>query len=125
MCVKLKKERGYILIEILLAFLLLAIITGPLLNLLYGTRQNYEVAACHTTAFYLAREKMERVITAGYDCAADEYEGAVDGFEEFSRRVIVMKPEEGISLKQITVEVTWQVQGRHSSYELVSFVAGR
>ncbi len=113
------------MIEILLAFFLLAVITGPLLNLLYGSRQNHVAAARHTTAIYLAREKMERIKSAGYDCAHDEYEEAVYGFKEFNRRVLVETPEEGISLKKVTVEVTWHVQDRDSSYELVSFLAGR
>jgi Tfp pilus assembly protein PilV len=121
----LKKERGHLLLEVLMAFLLLAIITGPLLNLFHGGRQNYVSARKHTTAAYLAREKMEGVMSAGYDFAGEEYEGAVEGFEAFSRRVVVTMPEEGVPVKQITVEVTWSVNERQCSCELISFLAGR
>lgn len=121
----LRKERGYMLVEILMAFVVLAIITVPLLNLFHGGRQNHVSARKHTTAAYLAREKMEEVMSGGYDVAGEEYEVAVDGFEAFSRRVVVTLPEEGIPVKRVVVEVTWVVNERHCSCELVSFLAGR
>lgn len=122
---ELKNEHGHLLVEVLMAFLLLAIISGPLLNLLYGGRQNHVSARKLTTAAYLAREKMEEVMSAGYDFAAEEYETAVDGFEAFSRQVVVTLPEVGVPVKQITVELTWYVGDRHCSYDLISFLAGR
>lgn len=121
----LKKERGHLLLEVLLAFLLLAIITGPLLNLFHGGRQYHVSARMHTTAAYLAREKMEEIMSKGFAAAVVEYEEAVDGFEAFSRRVDVSMPEEGVPVKRIVVEVTWLVNERHCSCELISFLAGR
>ncbi|MBS4030493.1 MAG: hypothetical protein KGZ63_03590 [Clostridiales bacterium] len=122
--IELKKERGHLLLEVLMAFLLLAILTGPLLHLFHGGRQNHVSARKHTTAAYLAREKMEEIMSAGYDFAGEEYEAAVGGFEAFSRRVVVTLLE-GVPVKQITVEVTWSVNERQCSCELISFLAGR
>ncbi|MDW7683201.1 MAG: type II secretion system protein [Bacillota bacterium] len=118
-------QDGFLLIELLVALVVLAIVATPLLSLLILGTDTLAGAGRHTAAAYLARDKMEEVKGYGYFAVVAETE---DGLQGYVREVAVVQPgctEDDVRLKQVSVTVYWVEGGREQSVVLTTFLSGR
>jgi general secretion pathway protein I len=72
-----RRHRGFTLLEILAAFIVLAVVGGALLQLYQGALQNVSLSAEYSEAALLARSKLAE-LEARADVAAGEEQGAFD-----------------------------------------------
>ncbi|EEG78347.1 prepilin-type N-terminal cleavage/methylation domain-containing protein [Dethiobacter alkaliphilus] len=113
-------QRGFLLVELLVALAVVAIVAVPLLALLTMGAEAQGRARVHTEAAVLAREKMEMVCSGSYCLLVGEEEGEVAGFGRFSRRVEVSEVWEDVKQVQVTVE--WSEKGVRRELVLITFV---
>lgn len=117
------EEKGYLLLELLVALTLLAVLSVPLFNMLGLAHDIYLRAGRETVALNLAREAMERARSEGYG-AAGYVEEEVEGFSGF-RREVEVEELPGLQLKKITVTVNWHWREREETFRLAGYLAGR
>jgi type II secretory pathway pseudopilin PulG len=126
--VGLKNEGGFLLLELLVALLVLAIVAGPLVSLLVLGIEMLHGAGEYTVAVNLAREKMEEVKGAGFGGAVCVVEEDAGGFDGVRREVSVWEAACGageMELKVVIVRVVWQEAALEREVRLVTFLAGR
>lgn len=116
-------EKGFLLVEMLVAMTLLALLSIPVFNLFALALDVERRAGRETVALNLAREAMERARSEGF-AAAGCLEEEVDGFSDFRREVLVEEIP-GLQLQKITVVVSWQWREREEAFYLVSYLAKR
>ena len=113
------KQKGFTLLEVLLAILLFVSTFTVLAQAISvglssgGDNENSLIAA------NLAAEKMEILENTSYASIANEAKAAVSGFASFQREVTVTTPI--TSLKQTTVTVYWNHKSAELSYSLVTY----
>jgi type II secretory pathway pseudopilin PulG len=131
-------NRGYSIMEALVAMILFSIGAMALAESYYGVMRAQVNANNHETALQLARDRMEEVINAiRYQDIAeanfpDESYGQVEGgladYASYARDVTIADSLNTIGqsvLKEVTVTVSWQGVGQTRSVTLNSVVARR
>ena len=114
-------NKGFTLLEIMLAILLLGTGLAVLLQVVSaglfagGVNENEIIAA------NLAQEKIEELRNASYAGIADEIKAVVTGFPAFQRSVSVTTPQAG--LKQVSVTVYWFAKASEMSINMVTYVS--
>ncbi len=120
-----KDEKGYTLVELLLAVAVLGVIMVPFFGMFSAGNFNNFQAGNYSTAVNLAREKMESIKNTEYDSVEALGAEAVDGYPSFSRVVDVTEHEavetDEVELKEVTVTVYWDDR----SYGLSSYITRR
>ena len=109
---KLNKETGFTLIEILLAITLLAIVIIPMLSFFGNSVKMTNYVDTREKALYLAQQTIETLKAAEFE-DVNSYNSTVSetGYQDFYKQVVVTSPEE--NLKDITVTISWnQVDGK-------------
>lgn len=119
-----RKARGFTLLEIILAILLLATGIAAATFMfgrgLYGTTD----AEAVQTAVALAQEKMEDLRGTSFGSIASEARGPVSGWTGYEREVTVSQPAgTNGDFKQVVATVYWTVTGGELSSSLTSYVA--
>ncbi len=108
-----RRVRGFTLLEILVAFIVLAVAGGALLQLFQGGLQNLTLAAEYTQAALLARSKLAE-LDARAEVSASSEEGSFD--DQFRWEVTLQPyvdadgatpPEAGVQAMQLELTVLW------------------
>ena len=107
------RERGFTLIEVLIAVVVLAIAILGFSAMTLGTIRGLSFSDKLTTATTLAQKQLEEINNASYDdvIAANyplEDFGAVAGYETFRRSVTISDATPEINTKTVTVNVWWR-----------------
>ena len=115
------REKGFTLLEVLLAVLLVTIgfvtLSGAFSTGLFASGNNESLLL----ATHLAEEKIEEIRNHSHAGIANEARGAVSGFSAFDREVVVSTPI--TNLKQVSVNVYWKNKDDELSTSLVSYVS--
>ena len=105
--------RGFTLIEVLIAVVVLAIAILGFSAMTLGTIRGLSISDKLTTATTLAQKQLEEINKASYDdVIADEYLledfGGIVGYETFRRLVTISDATPEINTKTVTVDVWWR-----------------
>lgn len=123
-----KKNKGFTLVEVLVAAVLLSfVVVGVLLMSTTNIKSNH-YANRHSRAIVLAEEKMESMLRMPFDqlstyTAEDEDYGEITNHVEFRRRTTVSVID--TDQYRITVTVNWKSQGKNSAPITFSIVRTR
>lgn len=114
-------DKGFTLLEVLLAIVLL--VTGTVFLLQVFTPGLFAGGENETelVAINLAQEKMEEIRNTVYANIASEARAVVAGSPVFEREVVVSVPQ--TSLKQATVKVYWSAKADELNMTLVTYVS--
>jgi len=120
-----RRERGFTILEVLIALLVVAVGILGVGGLAVTTVQGNEAAGRLTEATILAQDRIEAARAAGYDgadaLAGTEAYGSITGHAPFSRVVAVADATPGTWMKTVTVTVQWEA-GAHT-VTLASIIA--
>ena len=126
MDISLKTEKGFTLLEVLVAIVLLvvgvAVLVGLFSNALIGSSD----AENTTIAMNLIQGRMEEIRNLGFSNIIPESKADVSGFPEFQREVAIYDPEGDPTvndLKQVTVTVYWTFKGNEVNISAVTYVS--
>lgn len=118
---KLRVKKGFTLLEVILAIVLLGTGLAVLLQVvstgLFAGGQNEDTII----AANLIQEKIEELRNATYSTIASEDKAAVSGFSAFNRKVDVTTPQTG--LKQVSVTVYWFAKADEMNTNMVTYVS--
>ena len=120
--VHLRRSRGFTLLEILIALIILTVgivaIVGLFSSGLAGSVDVENMAI----AMNLAQRRMEEINNLDFDTGiVSETKAVVSGFSNFQREVVVSEPE--TDLKQVTVNVYWSYKGDEITVPLVTYIS--
>ena len=126
MDISLKTEKGFTLLEVLVAIVLLvvgvAVLVGLFSNALIGSSD----AENTTIAMNLIQGRMEEIRNLGFSNIIPEPKVDVSGFPGFQRKVSIDDPEGDPTvndLKQVTVTVYWIFKGNEVNISAVTYVS--
>lgn len=113
--------KGFTLLEVLLAVILLTVsflvlTEGLTLGLVAASDSESMLIATH-----LAQEKLEEIRNRSYGAIASETKAPVSGYSAFEREVTVTLPQ--ANLKQVSVDVTWLHKTDELKVNLVTYVS--
>ena len=123
-----RRQRGFTLLEILVAFIVLAILGGALLQLFQGGLQNVGLSSEYTQAALLARSKLAE-LEARAELSPGEEEGAFD--DRFRWRLAIspyleadgsVPPESAVQAMQLELDVLWGEAADERSYRVASLL---
>ena len=123
-----KKEKGFLLLELLVVLALLALLAPPLLGLLLMGAEGMLLAGRQTVAANLAVEGLEVACSRHFCDISRTGEAEVDGFAGYVRSVKVSEVTAAagaLPLKAVTVTVSWQQGARRQSVKLLTWQAWR
>ncbi len=105
-----KTQRGFTLIEILIAMSILSIGFLGASSLTVGIMKGNYHAKSTTTAIVLAQDRLERVVGAGYVSAVSNTEGynSIPGYAAYRRDTTVSFNTPLVGMKTINVQVFWK-----------------
>ena len=115
------KKRGFSLLELLLATVLLSMGLVGLVNAFSMALIESSQAKYFSVAKNLAEEKLEEIRNLSYGGIIDEAKAPVIGFSDYQRQVRSTQPQPG--LKQIQIDVFWQARGGETSISIYSLVS--
>jgi prepilin-type N-terminal cleavage/methylation domain-containing protein len=104
----LNNNKGFTLVESLIAIVLLSIGILGLSAMTIGTIQGLTFSDKQTIAMTLARDRLEQIKQAGYVNATSEPYNTPAGYEQFQRRVDVTNNTPQPNTRTIVVTVAWQ-----------------
>lgn len=116
-----KHNRGFTLLEVLLAAILLTVGSVFLLEAISTGLFSSGINETELVAIILAQEKIESIRNTIYENIVDEAKAVVNGFPAFRREVIVATPQTG--LKEVTVNVYYEVKRAELNISLVTYVS--
>ncbi len=128
-------EKGFTLIEVLIAIMILAVALIALAGLMTSTIRNTDFGLKTTTAANLAQQKLEELqmlAASNFDGVVDsvansdpinalnpdqvEDYGAITGYEHFRREVYITDGASPVNSKDVAVRVEWKdALGTHST----------
>jgi len=113
-----RRQSGYSLVEVLVAFVILAMALTVLFRIFSGGLRNVDAAANYSRALLVAEERLVAAGT-GEALAAGEIEGTTGERYRWTRRITPYEPEgyepardSGVDAWRIEVEVTWDAGTR-------------
>ncbi len=115
--------RGFTLIEILVAMMLLAICLVVILQLFSGGLKSGKTAEDYTRAVFYAKEKMEEYLLVE-DFQEGVFEGTFDDIYRWRVEVVRHDPEEDdetpslVDLFHVNVAVFWKISEREKKFQL-------
>lgn len=113
--IRMQETKGFTLIEVLIAVLLLGIGLISMASLAATVINGNASSSRLTTATTLAEDKLEEIQRRGYANAENSAgtESSVSGYTSFSRTTTVTAGSPGTGMKTATVTVSWD-SGSHS-----------
>lgn len=117
------KPRGFTLLEMLLALVLLAVGTIALVELLQKANQGIGGGENVLIATQLAQSRMEELRNTAYSSLSDESAASISspsGFTRFTREVDVTQLHSD-TLRQIDVTVSWAAPGGTADVTLQNY----
>ena len=120
-----RRERGFTLLEILIALILLMM---GVLSTVYLVSQG--IAVTNDTesteqALALAQQRMEALRSGAFAAIVNEPRAAVAGWVNFDRQVIVTQPAgTGVSnqIRQVAVTVFWPTTGGEQNLSITTYI---
>jgi prepilin-type N-terminal cleavage/methylation domain-containing protein len=114
---RLKNNRGYSLVEVFIAMVVLSIVLLGMAGLINITVSINRNSAEKTVAITLAQDKMEEMITKGYyvsgtNQAVTEAYGDMVNYPSFRRVTEIKIDKPDTEMKLITVDVYWNNDNR-------------
>ena len=120
-----REDRGFLLLELLVALAVLLVVLVPMLGLLAMAAEAQERARRHTAAVFLARETMETMRSQGYYRAVSAAVELSTEKGKFLTTVNVSAAVPGFTgLKKIVVTVAWQERDNWLEVGLLTYLAG-
>lgn len=123
MKILLKNQKGFTLLEIVVALAIAAIALPMLLRAFSDGTKRYSLIENRTTALYLLRLKMAEIEMNGYSALASE-EGDFGTDSRFKWASEVVNTEID-GLKEVTVIISWQERGQEKSIQLSTYMSDR
>jgi prepilin-type N-terminal cleavage/methylation domain-containing protein len=117
-----RNQRGFSLMEVLLALVLFATATVASMELIQRGQAGARGGEEALIATHLAQRRMEELRNVAYASVASESLAGISspsGYSRFSRQVTVTTPY--TNLKQVVVTVSWTTQGGTASVSLRTF----
>jgi len=115
------KEKGFSLLELLLATVLLSIgLVGLVNSFSIGLSESTQ-AKEFAQAKNLLEEKLEDIRNLTFANVANETRAQVPDFSDYEREVQVSAIQSG--LKEVQIDVFWQAKGGEVSISLASYVS--
>lgn len=115
------KKNGFSFFELLLATILLTIGLVSLMNIFsLGFSQSGQ-SKDFLVAKNLLEAKSEEIRNVGYPAVVPEEKAPIAGFPGYERQVDVSIVQSG--LKQVRIDVFWQVKGGETNITLTTFVS--
>lgn len=128
---RIRNEKGFTLIEILVSLAIIAVALPPLLRAFTHAAREQKLSANEATALYLLKFQMAQIELEGFPEIGEE-EGE---FGEGSRYTWTYSVEDVTSigeemseiedLRKITITVNWQEEGRERSLSMVTYISER
>ncbi|MGE5560704.1 MAG: hypothetical protein ACM3XN_06580 [Chloroflexota bacterium] len=124
-------ERGYTLVEVLAALLLIIIVVVPIAGIAVANARSADLARTYLRASYLAQARIEELRASPFTDIDSEPSAVVAGAEMFTRAVLVESEQTASEallglpgrMKRIVVTVTWD-SGRRS-VQLATLIEGQ
>jgi len=118
-----KDQRGFTLLEIVVALTISAIALPVLLQAFSQGTKNYSLIENKATAIYLLKLKMAEIEMEGYpELGADEGDFAADSRFKWASEVTETDTE---GLRQLTVTIFWQERGQERTVQLSTYISDR
>jgi len=125
---KRKPQKGFTLVEVLVAMTILCVGLLGLASLTAGIMHANNLSKKLTTATTLAQDKMEAIRNLGYggtpstDTTTTEAYGSISGYPGYKRVTTIDVDNPSVGIKKVTVEVYWE-SDTHST-KLETLLAG-
>ena len=132
-CVNAFKQRGFTLLEVLVAMTLIGFGLAVAFTAVSGTARMDEKMTDHSAAMALARSKLDEALANSQfvlanDYGEDHYSGTDFGYRIQLRPVPILSPEQHVrirtfkrKLEKIDIEVFWGSKDARQSYTLSSY----
>ncbi len=118
-----KNQRGFTLLEIVVALTIAAIALPALLKAFSEGTKKQSIIENKTTALYLLKLKMSEIEMMGeLEVGSDEGDFGDDSLFQWTADIAESDTE---GLYEVTVAVNWQEMGREELVELTTFIADR
>lgn len=118
-----RNQRGFTLLEIVVALAIAAIALPALLRAFSEGTKRRSIIENKTTALYLLKLRMSEIEMLGeIEDGSDEGEFGSDSRFQWSSEIAESDTE---GLYEVTVTVTWQEMGREKAVELATYLADR
>ncbi len=120
-----RSARGFTLLEVMLALVLMATGTVAVVELLQRAQAGVHDGENVLIASYLAQRRLEELRNTAYGSLTNEVRAAIatpSGYTRFDRAVTVTTP--WTNLKQVVVTVYWHEAGGETSVSLQTYRSG-
>jgi len=117
-------DKGFTLIEVLIAIVILSVGLLGMASLTVAIIQGNKFSNDLTTATTLAQDKMEDIRRLGYSNVTAETKAAcASPYSEYERKVEVSADDPAAGMKTVTVTAYWQSTVKEHSVELKTILA--
>ena len=118
---RIQKQRGFTLVEIMVAITLLSIGLLGMAGLTVGIMRGNSLSSQVTTATALAQAKMEDIKRIGYSGTSASAEGynAISGYPLYRRDTVVDVDTPNVGMKTVTITVFWDSNASSIAVETI------